>query len=101
METLFGYVKSESPINNERLCKQSTKLLELLCKNPPSQVSYYDAYSNGIGTPHSRFAEVRKYLKNKGIVLHDRYDSVINSDGDRISFKRFWIDEKDILILKK
>lgn len=102
MDTLFDSIKSESPINNERLSKQANKLLELLCNNKKDKgISYYDAYSIGVGTPHSRFAEVRKYLKDRSIVLHDKFDTDINSNGDKIAFKLFWIEEKDIFSLKK
>ena len=91
-------IQTKSPINKANIIGQNTKLLNALIKR--KSLHMVQMVQMGIGTPHSRIAEVRLSLMEKGITLHDEFIRVPNLIGLEIQCKRYWIDEKDKKKLK-
>lgn len=66
---------SGSPINTDVFSTKNKQLAEYLLKG--GRVTMFDALRLfGIGTPHSRLAEIRKIFKQHGITLNDKFVKV-------------------------
>lgn len=87
-------VKTGSKINRDRLVKQNLRVLKLILAG--GRVNMNHAYEVGVGTPHSRFADVRTWLSQHDVILHDAMTIITNRAGEQISCKEYWIDAADI-----
>lgn len=86
-------VISKSPINKESLTKQANKLMKYLLEN--ENATFLDAIRIYIGTPHSRFAEISRWMNNNKLSLNRKSISVTNGNGDKINCQQYWINEVD------
>lgn len=92
-------IKTGSKINRERLIKQNLKALNLILAG--GRVNMTHAYDVGIGTPHSRFADVRLWLSQHGVILQDAMTVITNLAGEKISCKEYWMSDSDIEKISK
>ena len=96
---IHGVVRTGSKINQDRLVKQNLKTLNLLLAG--GRVNMTNAYEAGIGTPHSRFADVRTWLSEHGAILYDAMTMVTNRAGEKISCKEYWMDQNGIALISE
>lgn len=91
-------IVSSSPINKDSLSKQSNMLIKYLVYN--ENATFLDAIRIYIGTPHSRFAEISKWMIMNKMVLHREMGSISNGVGDMIRCNKYWINEVDKPVVK-
>lgn len=76
-----------SPINVDSLSRQNRKLYEALLSG--GKLTMLDAVKMGIGTPHSRFADIAKVLAQHGQTLYSRYVRIDGINYKEYSLKPF------------
>ena len=99
--TLFDepvIIESTAPINAKNLSRQNRMLFDALMAE--ESMDHYRAADIGIGVPHSRFSDIRSFLKRNGVDLKYRNKTKQTRFGST-AYREFFISPSDKDKLKK